>query len=110
MNTADSKVDLRWDIASSTALPEPLRQRALARLCDNLVDGVLIVTATEHRSQLHNRRAAEARLVAMVFEATAPEPRKRRPTRPSRRAVAARLSDKRRRGVTKQQRGRPTDD
>jgi ribosome-associated protein len=110
VNTADSKVDLRWDIAGSTALPEHLRQRALSRLENHIVDGVLIVTATQHRSQLHNRRAAEARLVALLVAATAPEPARRRPTKPSRGSVAARLASKRHRSVTKQRRGHPGDD
>jgi ribosome-associated protein len=110
VNTADSKVDLRWDIGASSALPEPIKQRALDRLANQLVDGVLIVTATQHRSQLHNRRAAEARLVALLVAATAPEPARRRKTRPSRGAVARRLDSKHRRSTTKQQRQRPPDD
>jgi ribosome-associated protein len=109
VNTADSRVDLRWDVAATAALPDPLKERALRRLANRLVDGVLIVTASEHRAQLRNRRAAEARLVALVAAAIAPGPARRRPTRPSRGAVQARLDAKRRRSVTKQHR-RPTDD
>jgi ribosome-associated protein len=68
---------------------------------------VLVVTAAEHRAQLHNRRAAEARLVALLADAMAPPGRPRRATRPSRRAVQARLDAKRRRSETKQRRRRP---
>src|SRR5436305_11673428 len=64
VNTSDSRVELRFDLAGTGALPEPLKERALHRLSDRLVDGVLVVTAAEHRSQLMNRRAAEARLAA----------------------------------------------
>jgi ribosome-associated protein len=109
VNTADSRVDLRWNVATTTALPEPLKQRALERLASRLVDGVLVVTASEHRGQLQNRRAAEVRLVALVAAAIAPGPTTRRPTRPSRGAVQARLDSKRRRGLTKKQR-RATED
>jgi ribosome-associated protein len=109
VNTADSRVDLRWDLAATTALPEPLKQRALEHLASRLVDGVLVVTASEHRAQLQNRRAAEARLVALVAAAIAPGPATRRPTRPSRGAVQARLEAKRRRSLTKRHR-RATDD
>ena len=61
----------------------------------------LVVTASEHRSQLQNRKAAEARLVALLAEAIAPPARAQRPTRPSRGAVQARLDAKRRRSQTK---------
>jgi len=107
VNTADSRVELRFDLAASTAVPEHLKARALDRLAARLVDGALIVTASEHRSQLDNRRAAAARLVALLAAAFAPPARPRRPTKPSRRAVQARLDAKRHRGQLKRQRGRP---
>jgi ribosome-associated protein len=102
VNTADSRVELRWNLAASTALPEPLKHRALRRLAHRLVNGELVVTASEHRAQLQNRRAAETRLVALVAAAIAPGPPRRRPTKPSRAAVQARLDTKRRRSRTKQ--------
>jgi len=101
VNTASSRVELSWNLAASSALPEPLKQRALERLASRLVDGVLTVTASEHRAQLHNRRAAETRLIALLVDATAAPARRRRPTRPSRAAVAARLDAKQRRGKIK---------
>jgi ribosome-associated protein len=104
VNTADSRVELRWNLAASTALPEPLKQRALQRLGHRLVDGAVVVTASEHRAQLQNRRAAETRLVALVANAIAPGPAGRRPTKPSHGAVQARLDAKRRRSLTKQRR------
>jgi ribosome-associated protein len=104
VNTADSRVELRWNLAATTALPEPLKRRALRRLSGRLVDGAVLITASEHRNQLQNGRAAEARLVALVTAAIAPERAPRRPTRPSRAAVEARLEAKRRRSITKQRR------
>lgn len=101
VNTTDSRVELCYDLAASAALPPPLKARALQRLAGRLVDGVITVTASERRSQLQNRRAAEDRLVALLLEAIAPPPRPRRPTRPSRGAVARRLEAKRRRGAVK---------
>jgi ribosome-associated protein len=109
VNTADSRVELRWDLAASTALPPTLRARALDRLSGRLVDGVVVVTAQEHREQLRNRRAAEARLVALVAAAIAPNPPPRRATRPSRAAVQKRLDAKRRRANLKQTRRSPPD-
>jgi len=101
VNTADSRVELSWDLAGSAALGPTLKDRALQRLANRLVDGVLTVTASEHRSQFANRRAAEARLGASVAEAIAPPPRPRRPTRPSHGAVERRLTAKKHRGQTK---------
>src|SRR2546430_14427451 len=60
VNTSDSRVELRFDVAGTAALPEPLKERALTRLADRLVDGELVIVAAEHRSQLQNRRAAAA--------------------------------------------------
>jgi ribosome-associated protein len=107
VNTADSRVELRFDLAGTAALPEPLKQRALARLAGRLVDGEIVVTAAEHRSQLQNRRAAEARLVATLCAAIAPPARTRRATRPSQGAVQRRLDTKRHRSKIKRMRGQP---
>lgn len=101
VNTADSRVELLFDLVATTALSPHLKARALERLASRLVDGVLVVTASEHRSQLQNRKAAEARLVALLAQAVAPPARARRPSRPSRGAVQARLDAKRRRSQTK---------
>jgi ribosome-associated protein len=104
VNTADSRVELSFDVANTTAFSPTLRGRALDRLGDRLVDGVLTVAASEHRSQLRNREAAEARLAETLAEAIAPPPRRRRPTKPSRASVERRLAAKRRRSETKRQR------
>ena len=101
VNTTDSRAELSFDLAGTEAISPALKARALARLADRLVDGVLTVAASEQRSQLQNRRAAEARLVELLREAIAPPPRPRRATRPSKRAVQSRLDDKKRRGETK---------
>jgi ribosome-associated protein len=101
VNTTDSRVELGYDLAASEALPPALKQRALAALADRLVDGVVTVVAAEHRSQLQNRRAARARLAALLREATAPPPRARRPTRPTRASQERRIAAKKRRGETK---------
>ena len=109
VNTTDSRVELSFDVARSPSLAEPYRSRALAHLARRLVDGVLTVTASEHRSQLRNREAAEARLATLLAEAVAPPARPRRATRPSRSSVRRRLDAKTRRGQTKALRRRPED-
>lgn len=107
VNTTDSRVELSFDLARSPSVPEPLRERALARLADRLVDGVLTIAASEYRSQLRNRDAARDRLAAALRTATDPEPPKRRATRPSQGAKRRRLDAKTRRGQIKRLRGRP---
>ena len=52
VNKTDARVELRYPLVSTESLPPPLRQRALARLADRLVDGHLVVVAEEHRSQI----------------------------------------------------------
>jgi ribosome-associated protein len=101
VNTTDSRVELRWPLATSSALGPVLRARALERLADRLVDGEVVVTASEQRSQWQNRLAAERRLVGLVAEAIAPPPRPRRPTRPTAGSRERRLAAKKRRGDVK---------
>ena len=101
VNTTDSRVELSVDIANTTALGSTLRARALGRLSGRLTDGVLTVSASEHRSQLRNREAAEDRLAELLRDAIAPPPRPRRPTRPSRAAADERIATKKRRGEIK---------
>jgi ribosome-associated protein len=110
VNTADSRVELSYDLAASRALPAQLKARALERLAGRLVDGVLTVSASEHRSQWRNREAATARLAALLRQAVAPPPAPRRPTKPSLAARAARVESKRRRATVKQLRRSPTDE
>jgi ribosome-associated protein len=109
VNTADSRVELSWDLGASDALPEPLKARALQRLANRLVDGVLTVAASEHRAQLRNRAAAETRLAALVREAIAAPPKTRRATRPTRGSVERRIAAKKRRSDIKQNRRRDVD-
>jgi ribosome-associated protein len=107
VNTSDSRVELSFDVARSASLGPTARTRALDRLASRLVDGVLTVTAEEHRSQLRNRQAAKARLAELLREATAPPPPPRRPTTPSRAARLRRLDSKRKHGDTKRLRRPP---
>jgi ribosome-associated protein len=105
VNTTDSRVQLTFDVVNSPSIPERLRDRAVERLASKLVDGCLVITASEQRSQLQNRRAAEGRLVLLLREAIAPPPRARRATKPTRGSTDRRIKAKKGRGVTKRLRG-----
>ncbi|WP_307071727.1 MULTISPECIES: alternative ribosome rescue aminoacyl-tRNA hydrolase ArfB [unclassified Streptomyces] len=101
VNTTDTQVEVRFDVARTEALPEVWKRRALERLNGRLVDGVLMVRASEHRSQWRNREAAAVRLAALLAEATAPPPKPRRPTRIPRGINERRLREKKQRSDTK---------
>jgi ribosome-associated protein len=109
VNTTDSRVELSFDVANSTALGPIQRARALQRLSRRLVDGVLTISASEHRSQYLNREAARERLAATLAAAAAPPPPRRRQTKPTATSNERRLAAKRRRSETKRLR-RPDGD
>ena len=106
VNTTDSRVQLSLDLATTTALDEVQRTRALAHLSGKLAGSVLTLTAAEQRSQRQNRRAARERLAALLREAVAP-PVVRRATRPTKGSKRRRLEAKRRRAALKQTRRPP---
>lgn len=105
VNTTDSRVELRFDLAASQALPPALKGRALRRLEGQLLEGWVVLVASEHRSQWQNRVAAQRRLATLLQEALQPPPPPRRPTRPTRGSVQRRLAAKKQRGAVKRQRG-----
>jgi len=104
VNTTDTRVQLAFDLAGSDAFPERLRQRLLARL-----GSPVVVVASEHRTQLRNRRAAEERLADVLVEALRPPPARRVATKPSKGSQRRRLEGKKKRGEIKRLRGRPDD-
>lgn len=108
VNTSDSRVQLSWSVADSTALTEAQRSIASDRLAGRLVGGVLTVTASEQRSQLRNRELAAGRLAQLVAAALAPDGPRRRATRATRGSQRRRLAAKQQRSMTKQQRRRPS--
>jgi ribosome-associated protein len=106
VNKVASAVQLRFDLAGTSALDERVkaRLRGLAgqRLND---DGSVLIIARRHRTQEQNRRDAFERLADLVRRASI-EPRTRRATRPTRAAKERRLEHKRGRKKIKSLRGR----
>ena len=104
VNKVSSAVELRFDVAGSTALTDEIRQR-LGKLAGKRLstDGILLIDAHRFRTQGMNRKDAIARLVALL-QAAAVSPKTRTATRPSRAARAARLETKRKSSLTKQSR------
>jgi ribosome-associated protein len=106
VNTTDSAVLLRFDVAGSPNLPEMVKNR-LAELAGSRMtrEGVLVLRSEGARSQLLNREEVRERLVTMIREATF-VPRKRKPTKPSRAAKARRVDEKKGRSAVKAGRGK----
>ena len=104
VNKVATAVQLRFDAARSTALPDPVRARLAAIAGSRMTkDGVVVITAKRHRTQERNRQDARERLLDLLRRA-AKAPKKRRPTRPTKAARERRLRDKRARSEKKQSR------
>lgn len=107
VNTSSTKVELRFDVEGSSTLSDEQKQRVREQLGSRLThEGVLVLSASEHRSQARNREAVRTRLARLLSDALTP-PRRRRPTRKPRRAEQRRLDQKKRRGERKRLRQRP---
>ncbi len=110
VNKLATAVQLRFDVRGSPSLPGDVRARlerlAGARLTN---DGVLVISAQRHRTQLRNRQDALERLIDLIRQA-AIRPRPRRPTKPTAGSRERRIEGKKRRGGIKERRSRPSFD
>jgi len=107
VNTSATKVELRFDVANSTGLSDGQKRRIAEALAGRLTgDGVLVIQASEYRSQARNREAAVARLRAVLDTALRRRP-SRRPTRVPPGSRRARSEAKRRRSERKRLRRPP---
>lgn len=102
VNKVSTAVELRFDIARSPSLPEPVRARLLAKRDRRVTtDGVLVIAAQRFRTQERNREDARERLAAFIDSGLrAPTPRIA--TRPTRASKERRLGEKRGRASVKQ--------
>lgn len=106
INKVATAVELRFDVAGSPSLPEPVRARLLAKRDRRLTDeGVLVLQAQRFRTQERNRQDARERLAAFI-ESGLHAPRPRVATRPTRASKERRLGEKRQRSTIKDGRGR----
>jgi ribosome-associated protein len=109
VNKVATAVQLRFDAAASTSLPEDCRQRLLA-LSDQRITaaGVIVIKSQESRSQARNKEIALERLAELI-RSVMTRPRRRVKTKPSKAARTKRLDEKTRRGRLKQGRTRVED-
>lgn len=98
VNKVATAVQLRFDLRQSPSLTHAVKTRVAALAGNRLTnDGVIVIAASNFRTQPQNKQDAVARLVNLLQKAAVP-PKHRRKTRPS-------LSAKRRRTDTKTKRG-----
>ena len=110
VNKTSSRIEISWNIASSKAVTDQQRDRLLVQLASRLSDdGAIRIVASDTRSQLRNREAAERRLGDTIAKALV-VPKKRKPTRRPRAADEARLTEKKKHSERKRERKRPITD
>jgi ribosome-associated protein len=110
VNKVSSAVQLRFDAGQSRYLPDDVRQRLLALAGNRATqDGVLIITARQHRTQEANRAEARARLDELIARAEV-APKTRRPSRPTLGSKIRRLAAKSKRSTSKRLRREKDDE
>jgi ribosome-associated protein len=106
VNRTESAVELRFDVAQSPSLTEPVRARLLARHDRRLTDeGVMVIQARRFRDQARNRDDARERLIEIIRASLTP-PKRRVATKPTRASRERRLAGKKQRANVKRNRGR----
>jgi ribosome-associated protein len=101
VNKLSTAVQLRFDARRSPSLPNDVAVRLMRLAGSRLTkDGIIVITAQNHRTQERNRQEARDRLIAMIREA-AVVPVKRRPTKPTKASREKRIESKKRRGSIK---------
>ncbi|MEJ0045821.1 MAG: alternative ribosome rescue aminoacyl-tRNA hydrolase ArfB [Rhodospirillales bacterium] len=110
VNKVATAAQLRFDVRQSLSLPNEVKVRLQALAGTRLTrDGVIVITARQHRTQDRNRQDAVARLVDLIRRASV-RPIKRRATKPSFGERQRRLEAKTHRAGIKKARARPEKD
>ena len=109
VNTTESKVELKFHIASSHYLSLEQKEGLLEKLHNKLdTEGFLRVYESSGRSQHDNKDKLIKKTFALL-QGALKKPKKRKPTKPSKSAKAKRLDTKKKRSATKQLRNKKHD-
>lgn len=107
VNKVSSAVELRFDVRRSASLPNDVAIRLMKLAGSRLTqEGVIVISAQEHRSQSRNREEALARLLDLIRKAEV-RPKVRRVTKPTKASKERRLASKEKRSSVKSTRGKP---
>ncbi|MCB9737141.1 MAG: aminoacyl-tRNA hydrolase [Deltaproteobacteria bacterium] len=106
VNTTSTKVELRFDLAGTQALSEPVKAR-LRSLCRGRLDaaGAVVITSQDTRSQIRNMNDTREKLAELIRRALVP-PKRRKPTKPTRGSKERRLDKKKQQGEKKRLRSK----
>ena len=104
VNKVNTKAVLRWNVTESPSLPEAIKNRFLAKYPRRINQvGELLITSQRYRDQLRNIDDCLEKLRGLILEVATP-PKRRKPTKISRRQKQKRLDDKRKHSERKKSR------
>jgi ribosome-associated protein len=104
VNTSSTRVELAWNVDASPSVSDEERARIREKLSNRISgEGLLLLAASEHRSQNRNKEAVTERFVELVRQALVVQA-KRKKTRPGKAAREARLHAKKHRSEVKRRR------
>ena len=107
VNKVNTKVTLRWPVATSPSLGEALRLRFMERYRRRITkSGDLVINSQRYRDQSRNIDDCYEKLLGLLADVASP-PKRRKPTRPSKNSREKRLREKRARSDSIQRRKRP---
>lgn len=102
VNKVETMAEAWWHIGYSHLFSAEEKELILVKLANRInKDGFLIVKSSETRSQLENKQIALQKMKELVAQSLI-RPKKRKPTKPSRAAKAARLDSKKKESQKKQ--------
>tara|TARA_Y100001968_G_C19431884_1_gene757513 strand:+ start:553 stop:981 length:429 start_codon:yes stop_codon:yes gene_type:complete len=104
VNTTDSRVELIFNINSSSVIDSFQKKRLLESLENRILNSCLTIVVADERSQYQNRKLALERMAALLEEGLKPPPPQRLATKASRASKKRRLTSKRHRSALKKQR------
>ena len=105
VNKTSTKVEVRWNLAESTAFDEEQKVRLSAKLQKRLTtQGELLLTDHSTRSQSRNRELVTERLYHLI-QLSLKRDKRRKKTKPTNASKRKRLESKKRRGELKRSRG-----
>ena len=99
-NKTENGVRLQWDVAATAVLTDAQKERLRILAAPYMLGDMLVVMERSSRSLARNRERARERIRELAMAAR-PEPRKRRPTKPTSASKERRLKEKAVRGRIK---------
>jgi len=92
-NKTENGVRLQWNVAETAVLTDAQKDRLRVIAAPYMQDDLLVVMERSSRSLARNRERARERIRELAL-ASLPEPRKRRPTKPTKASKERRLKEK----------------